>query len=574
MSLTLHPDVKAKVESARTIMNNDVKDHFFNPRNLVRDEKELNLDNYNGIGMVGSAGCGDAESMWLRIENDRIKECKWQTFGCLIPGTNILMKDFKTKAVENLNIGDEIIGGDGEINFVTRVLSQDYNGKIITFRLSTSNYYTITTTPNHIIPCVLRNRVALINRSSGKRWSEVNESLIDGIESYNLPAYELKEGDFLFYEIPKKIIDVAELNEDMCILLGYYVSDGNLKDNKRVKFDFSLDEQEYISEIEAIAKGYNWPSITYPRKDAAGIIVEILNVELVNLLRKFGGGPNKKDFSDEVLYLPYYKQMLIIDAYINGDGWDSKQKETYNEQYFISTSIEHIAYQIQLMLARNLIFAPIHKRKPRNFIIRNKSYTNSGEYDLVFKKVRNYSRFKIDKKKSKLLIPISKIVISDYIGKVYDISLAYSPNTYRVKGISIHNCGSAIASSSILSVMLTENDGMKVNDAMNLGTDKILEKLGEVSSKKVHCSILCIKTLRDAINDYYKRTGQYKNILVEGARIIDPLTKTTDKDIEEAVLKGALNLEDVEKKLNISFNKDLINEIEELIKFYNDKYLG
>ena len=486
MSLTLHPDVKAKVESARTIMNNDVKDHFFNPRNLVRDEKELNLDNYNGIGMVGSAGCGDAESMWLRIENDRIKECKWQTFGCLIPGTNILMKDFKTKTVENLNIGDEIIGGDGEINFVTRVLSQDYNGKIITFRLSTSNYYTITTTPNHIIPCVLRNRVALINRSSGKRWSEVNESLIDGIESYNLPAYELKEGDFLFYEIPKKIIDVAELNEDMCILLGYYVSDGNLKDNKRVKFDFSLDEQEYISEIEAIAKGYNWPSITYPRKDAAGIIVEILNVELVNLLRKFGGGPNKKDFSDEVLYLPYYKQMLIIDAYINGDGWDSKQKETYNEQYFISTSIEHIAYQIQLMLARNLIFAPIHKRKPRNFIIRNKSYTNSGEYDLVFKKVRNYSRFKIDKKKSKLLIPISKIVISDYIGKVYDISLAYSPNTYRVKGISIHNCGSAIASSSILSVMLTENDGMKVNDAMNLGTDKILEKLGEVSSKKVH----------------------------------------------------------------------------------------
>ena len=80
--------------------------------------------------------------------------------------------------------------------------------------------------------------------------------------------------------------------------------------------------------------------------------------------------------------------------------------------------------------------------------------------------------------------------------------------------------------------------------------------------------------MRDAINDYYKRTGQYKNILVEGARIIDPLTKTTDKDIEEAVLKGALNLEDVEKKLNISFNKDLINEIEELIKFYNDKYLG
>ena len=79
----------------------------------------------------------------------------------------------------------------------------------------------------------------------------------------------------------------------------------------------------------------------------------------------------------------------------------------------------------------------------------------------------------------------------------------------------------------------------------------------------MHCFIL--KNLR---------TSQYNKIIVEGARIIDQSTKTTDKDVEEAVLEGALNLEDVEKKLNISFNKDLVNEIEELIKFYNDKYLG
>ena len=132
-------------------------------------------------------------------------------------------------------------------------------------------------------------------------------------------------------------------------------------------------------------------------------------------------------------------------------------------------------------------------------------------------------------------------------------------------------CGSAISSSSILSTMLVENDGMNVDDAMKLGTDEILNKLGDVSSKKVHCSILCIKTLRAAINDYFKRTKKYDKIVIEGARIIDPVTKTTDKEIEEAVLNGILNLDEIKIKLNLS-DKINILEIEELIRFYKDKY--
>lgn len=58
-----------------------VKDHFFNPRNLLIDEENYVAD---GIGIVGSPACGDMMAVWIKVdkENQKIIECKWRTFGC------------------------------------------------------------------------------------------------------------------------------------------------------------------------------------------------------------------------------------------------------------------------------------------------------------------------------------------------------------------------------------------------------------------------------------------------------------------------------------------------------------
>ena len=53
-----------------------VMDHFTNPRNVGE------IEDANGVGMVGNAKCGDIMKMYLKIdENDVIVDCKFKTFG-------------------------------------------------------------------------------------------------------------------------------------------------------------------------------------------------------------------------------------------------------------------------------------------------------------------------------------------------------------------------------------------------------------------------------------------------------------------------------------------------------------
>lgn len=136
-------------------------------------------------------------------------------------------------------------------------------------------------------------------------------------------------------------------------------------------------------------------------------------------------------------------------------------------------------------------------------------------------------------------------------------------------------CGSAIASTSMASVMVTENGGMTLEEARHLRPQDIMARLGGLPARKFHCSVLCDKALRDAINDYYRRAGKTDRLVVESARLVDPVAKVTDKDIEEAVLEGAHTLEAVQAKTKAGIgNPGVLPAVEELVRFYKEKYFG
>jgi nitrogen fixation NifU-like protein len=136
-------------------------------------------------------------------------------------------------------------------------------------------------------------------------------------------------------------------------------------------------------------------------------------------------------------------------------------------------------------------------------------------------------------------------------------------------------CASAIGATSMLSVMVTENGGMKIDQALKIQAQDITARLGGLPTRKIHCSVLGDKALRSAINNYFFKSNQKDRIVEEKARIIDKVAQVTDHDIEEAVLEGAITLEAVQKKTKVGIGQpEVIPEVEQLIRFYQEKYFG
>ncbi len=74
-----------------------VMDHFRNPRNVGI------LEDANGIGEVGNAKCGDIMKMYLKIEDDIVRDVKFETFGC---GSAIASSSMATELIKGQPVSE------------------------------------------------------------------------------------------------------------------------------------------------------------------------------------------------------------------------------------------------------------------------------------------------------------------------------------------------------------------------------------------------------------------------------------------------------------------------------------
>jgi NifU-like protein len=105
-------------------------------------------------------------------------------------------------------------------------------------------------------------------------------------------------------------------------------------------------------------------------------------------------------------------------------------------------------------------------------------------------------------------------------------------------------CGSAIASSSILTEMII---GKTLEEAAQVSNEDIARELGGLPREKMHCSVMGREALEGAMIDHYKRLGRGVpcHLLSQGVMICHCFSVTKDT-IRDAILQHGLGtVEDV-----------------------------
>lgn len=602
-------DPKAKIDTSADVINqftgekwyytDIVKDHFFNPQNLMLEDPDETQ--YQAIGMVGSPAC-------------------------LLPSTQI-RKNPIVETVQNSSVGEKVLSHDGYFYQIEKIFRPIHNSTIIGLKNQLGELFA---TPDHLIFGVQVPRK--------KQSPFVHAKYKKLIPTSWVHAGDLQQGDLVLYPIPQEVrplrsikIDRPERGQrdfksvylpreivitgDLLELFGYFVAEGHTKGKNETGFTFSIKEMVYVRRVSELIKKYFGLTTSIQERPAQHRIdVVCYNIYLARIFKElFGGSAAGKKAPEFLLFLKPQLQQSFLKGLWRGDGYFSSQRNQPRAGF--TTISETLLHQVIWLLLRQRIVPSLYKEKAhiKKGISHQPSYRiHVGDMDSL-ERLAQILEISFQRNPQKrhaveswfdsqyLYMPIRKVLRKKFSGRLFNFEVGQS-HTYTTDAFLVHNCGdmmkmwlkiepgsekitemkwrtfgcgSAIAATSMFSVMVTENGGVAIADALKIKPQHIMERLGGLPNRKIHCSVLADKAFRKAANDYFRRTGQVGRVIIEGARVVDPKLNITDKDIEEAVLEGATDIDSVQKKLKVGVGTpEIITEVEQLIRFYKEKYYG
>ena len=148
---------------------------------------------------------------------------------------------------------------------------------------------------------------------------------------------------------------------------------------------------------------------------------------------------------------------------------------------------------------------------------------------------------------------VGKIDNADLIGEAGSLACGDSLKLYlKLDGDKIvdakfqtFGCGSAVASSSILTEMII---GKTLDEAKKITNKDIAEELGGLPQEKMHCSVMGHEALEDALKNYYGDEIEEESPTQTADKIVCTCFNVTENQIWEAIKIN--NLKTVEEVTN------------------------
>lgn len=481
-----------------------VMEIFSHPHNIGE------IKDADAIGKVGNISCGDMMWMFLKIAKNKkgeeiIRDAKVKTFGCLPPEEKIVLSGGGWGDIGSVSVNEKVVNGLGRGAKVTKTYEINYDGPLLSIFPLVSPFNSFSVTPEHPVLAIKRKWFKTRSQKPNSKWPMILDPdfLLKGPKY--VKAGELEHGDYLVFSFNKEIRDIKFLTRSWMRLIGYYLSEGYISANNGVvNFSFHKKEKKPINEVKTLVFEIIGKKCTQRTR---GNVTEVYvcSRELVKKVSQMAGKyASKKQLSKDIMLLPPKKQLDIVETFYIGDGDKTTRRKGNSPTYRLATASVGLAIQLQEILARNGVFGSIvqRSRRKRHFIGEREIF-GRDLYIVSYKKVRKH-KF-IHRKGDLFLVPIKRIRKKHYKGYVHNLHVYGEPNSYLVGGFVVHNCVAAISTSSVLTDLIK---GKTMEEAMKVTKQDIVDVLKGLPVQKMHCSVLAIDALKEAVYDYYKRKGR------------------------------------------------------------------
>ena len=454
-----------------------VLEHYNNPKNVGSlDKSAADV----GTGLVGAPECGDVMKLQIRVENDRIVDAKFKTFGCFVSNT-LINTPTRSIKIKDLQIGDEVLAWNGK-NIVPNKIKE-----IITRKVPIDDLIVVTfqreTSRQNINP----GTFSLICTKEHVFWNADNKpilakDLVPGQELYEITEHELR-----------KLTNVRHRD---------YIKKMNSK--RMVKFNKTFDH----SILAQNQKGYVCKNLELKRKRCAKASITKWKDPVYR--KKWADGMAKINYvavtSLEQQYINLFEEHNVAAKYSAGKIWLQSSSGPVSPDFIVPGKKKCIEVYTKNMPT----FMQDRSDKSDYITNRSKQLKTAGyeslflaiaDFDQALEKVQNFIHngmkiLSIENITHKNQLRGCERVNTDVV--VYDLKLEDGAHVYFSNRVGSHNCGSAIASSSLATEWVK---GKTINEAFEIKNTEIVEELA-LPPVKIHCSVLAEDAIKAAIKDY------------------------------------------------------------------------
>lgn len=389
---------------------------------------------------------------------------KFNGIACVPPDTTIISPD-GGKTIEEVAVGNVIIGANGELTKVKRVLSRNYSGPIFTIRCK--GLIPLTITPEH--PILTAGRFRRYYRKGGKlryKW-QITEKLWkrpfelipargwhglsnphDCLLLPKMKATLNKEEEITLIKYIKRprhfyahYFGSLKISPQLFKFFGLYLAEGHCEGTS-IHLDFGKHEKELIEEAKQIIKDVFNISPRVKLTNTAARIYFCSKILVRFFWDNFGSGARNKRIPEIIMKAPENLVQTFLEYYLKGNGFLQKRKKYLLQRFRTSSKV--LALQLQLLFTRLNRFAKIHVRHTRESKINGRRIPSSVLYEVrllgsmedMFKRPPIREEYFEDD--DYFYIPIISVTKSNYSGPVYNLET--ENETYLVSNVVVHNC--------------------------------------------------------------------------------------------------------------------------------------